>query len=597
MTISHKTWALSAMTLACMQAQAFEFKTENGLEGKISGTLTLGTQIRTKDPSPDAYSAAVSPFVPGVQPGNLAGQNGGSDLNFYKGDQISSVLKGVADFDLKKDNIGIFIRASAWKDYALGENEVAYGNFPNGYTPNTPLDDRGFSSSTKFSNAEIRDVFIYGSTTVSDGKKLTGRLGRQVLNWGGSRLVGGGINSTINPTDFSSQFRPGSQSSDGKLPLGMLSFKLNDSNAWNVEGFAALEHRGNAYPGCGTYFDTTSFIAQGCNMISFKGASENERLLTGQYVHRKSDIGPNNPGHYGLAVGFSSDQLNADIKLYAMKTTSVTPSYRMTVNSISAKSDPLNSDYGLIYSENINTFGASFSKKYSSELLTYGEVAYRPNQPLSFNASDLLGAFTNRNNPNTLLALRKGILSIPVGGTFDAYDRFEVFTGSLGVNKTFTQVLRSERVVLTGEVGFSHVSGLPSPDMLRFGRGTAYGAAAYVGPSGSLTACTETVGGKQCTSDGYTTSNSWGLRLSASAAYPDAVAGATLTPSILIAKDIKGYSFDGAFSQGRSLIRTGARAEWNKRYYADIQFNKYMGGRYNLLVDRDYLSIVAGLRF
>ena len=595
MTYGKKIWTLTALAVACLQVQAYEFKTADGVEGKINGVITFGTQIRANDASPDAYSSVVSPFVPGVPVGKLAGQNGGPDLNFKKGDQISTVLKGVVDVDLKKDNIGLFVRASAWHDFAMGENNAAYGNYPNGFTPNTPLSDRGFDSSSRFNNAELRDYFVYGSTSLADGKTLAGRLGRQVLNWGGSQLIGGGIGAVINPTDFSSLFRPGAQPIDGKLPVGMLSAKLADGNAWSLEGFMAYEHRGNVYPGCGTYFDVASFIATGCDMISFAGASEQTRLATNAYVHRTPDIHPSGPKHFGLSYGFKSDVLNSDIKLYALNTTSVAPSYRMTVNSLTAGS-PANSNYGLIFPDNVHVVGASFTKKLNAETTTYGELAYRLNQSISFNASDLLGAFYGR-GAGSLLALRKGITSIPVGGTFDAYDRFGVVTGSVGVSKIFPKAMNAERVMVTGEVGFSHINDLPSADMLRFGRGTAYGAAAYVGATGALTACTETLGGKQCTSDGYTSSNAWGVRLIASATYPDAFVGATLTPSLYLAKDIKGYSYDGTFSEGRTVIRPGVRAEWGKKYYADLQYNRFSGGNYNLLVDRDYLSVVAGLRF
>lgn len=595
MTHASKAWALTALAASCLQAQAYEFKTEDGLEGKINGVLTFGTQVRAKDPSPDGYSSIPSQYMPGVPRGNLAGQNGGPDLNFYKGDAISTVLKGVVDVDLKKDRVGLFIRGTAWKDFALGENNVAYGNFPNAFIPNTPLSDRGFASSTKFNNAEIRDVFVYGSTQLDEGKTLSGRLGRQVLNWGGSQLIGGGINAAINPMDLSSQFRPGAQPFEGKLPVGMLSARLAAGTAWSLEGFAAFEHRGTVYPGCGTYFDVASFIATGCDMISFAGASEQQRLATNQYVHRTPDIGPSGMKQVGLSFGFKAEALDTDVKLYALNGPSVLPSYRMTVNN-TTPGVPSNSNYGLIYPENVSLFGASFQKRLNPELLTYGELAYRHNQPLSFNASDLLGAFYGR-SPASLLALRKNITSIPVGGTFDAYDRFGIVTGSVGVNKVFQKALGADRVAVTAEVGFSHVNGLPSPDMLRFGRGTAYGAAAYVGANGARTACADSVPGKTCTTDGYVTRNAWGLRLVASATYPDAIAGATLTPSLLVAKDVKGYSYDGSFSEGRTMVRPSVRAEWDKKYFAELQYHRFSGGRYNLLVDRDYLALVAGLRF
>ncbi|MEY4748927.1 MAG: hypothetical protein RIQ60_1141 [Pseudomonadota bacterium] len=603
MTFPRKPWMLTAVSAAisatCIHAQALEFKADNGVEAKVNTLITLGTQIRTKDPSPDAYSAAVSPFVTGVARGNLAGQNGGSDLNYYKGDQISTVLKASTDIDLKKGNMGLFLRANAWKDFAQGETDVAYGNYVNGFAQGRPLKDDGFDSSSKFSRAEFRDVYAYSSGSPGAGLTLSGRLGRQVLNWGGAQLTGGGVNAAINPTDFSSQLRPGAQPVDGKLPLGMLSARLAEGTAWSLEGFAAFEHRGNVYPACGTYFDVASFIASGCNMISFAGASEQQRLASDAYVHRTPDVKPSGGlNHFGLAGGFKSEALDADLKFYAMNTTSVTPSYRMTVNSTTGgtPANPTNTSYGLVYPEDVLVFGASFNKKLNAEVAAYGELAYRANQPISFNASDLLGAFVVR-SPASLLALRKDILSVPAGGTFDAYDRFGVVTGSLGSNAVFAKTLGAERVVVVGEVGFSHINSLPSQDQLRFGRGTAYGAAAYVGTNGSLTACAEAVGGKQCTTDGYTTSNAWGVRLLSSATYADAVAGAALTPSLLLAKDVRGYAYDGSYSQGRTVIRPGLRADWARTHFVDLQYNHYVGGRYNLLVDRDYLSLTVGTRF
>lgn len=597
MAYAHKAWTVTALVAACLQAQAYEFQTDDGLKGKISGVITFGSQIRANDPSPDAYAVKPASAIPGTPAGNLTGQNGGPDLNYYKGDQISTVLKGVVDVDLKKDNIGLFVRGSAWKDFALGEHNAAYGNYPNQFIPNTPLSDKGFDSSSKFSNAELRDYYVYGSTQLADGKTLDGRLGRQVLNWGGSQLIGGGIGSVINPTDFSSLLRPGAQPFEAKLPLGMLNAKLAAGNAWNLEGFMAYEHRGNVYPGCGTYFDVASFIASGCEMISFATNTEKNLLASNTYVHRTPDVSPSSSKHFGLAYGFKSEALNTDLKLYAMNTTSVTPSYRMTVNTSTGGTAATN--YGLIYPENVSVFGMSFNKKLNPELTTYGELAYRPNQAISFNASDLLGAFiaTDANKPATLLGLQKRIQNIPVGGTFDAYDRFGVITGSVGASKIFPKALNADRVMVTGEVGFSHINGLPSADVLRYGRGTAYGAAAYRDANGNLTSCTPSVAGKTCTTDGYTTSNAWGLRLIVSASYPDALAGATLTPSVYVARDVSGYSYDGTFSQGRTLVRPSVRADWDKKYFAEVQYNRYSGGDYNLLVDRDYLSVVAGMRF
>lgn len=602
MTPIRRIGTLTALAAACLNAHALDFKTADGLQGKLTGVLLLGTQIRTQEPSPEAYSSVVSPSVPGVPVGLLAGQNGGPNLNFARGDAISTVLKGLAELDLKKDGVGLFVRAAAWKDFALGENNVRYGNYPNGFVPGTPLRDTGFDSSSKFSQVELRDAFVYGSTRVLDGKSLEGRLGRQVLSWGGSRLIGGGIGSVINPLDAASALRPGAQPFEGRLPLGMASGRLVAGNAWQVEGFWAYEHRGNVFPACGTFFDVASFIASGCNMISFAGASEQTNLARNNFVHRNPDVSPRAGGHAGLAVGFKLDALGADLKLYAMNTTSVSPSYRMTVNAVTpaGSGGALATNYGLIYPENVAMLGLSFAKRVGAELQFYGELAVRPNQPISYNASDLLGAFiaADSRKPGTLLGIARRIQDVPVGGSFDAYQRFEVTSGSLGFSRSFVKALGAERVTVTAEAGFSHVGGLPDPNVLRFGRGTAYGAAAYIGTNGALTACNATaVGGRQCTTDGYTSANAWGVRVLASAVYRNVFPGVTLTPSLSVAKDVRGYSFDGTFSEGRYLVRPGVRADFAGGYYADVQFNRYGGGRYNLMVDRDHVSLVVGKRF
>jgi hypothetical protein len=232
----------------------------------------------------------------------------------------------------------------------------------------------------------------------------------------------------------------------------------------------------------------------------------------------------------------------------------------------------------------------SFNTKLDQTAGLFGEVAYRPNQPINLNATDIVNAFVLRSGP---IAQNKGTNAIPVGGTFDAYDTFGVATASLGGNKVFPKSLGADRVVLAGELGFSHVNGLPDTNYLRYGRALAYSAAGYAGGP----ACVDSVPGKTCTSDGYITTDAWGLRALASAVYPNAVGGAMLTPSLLVAADISGYSYDGTFSQGRLTVRPGIRADWGKDYYAEIQYNMYSGGNYNLLVDRSFVSLVAGARF
>jgi hypothetical protein len=45
------------------------------------------------------------------------------------------------------------------------------------------------------------------------------------------------------------------------------------------------------------------------------------------------------------------------------------------------------------------------------------------------------------------------------------------------------------------------------------------------------------------------------------------------------------------------MLRPALKAEWSQQYFLELSANVFCGGDYNLVVDRDYLSLVAGLRF
>lgn len=605
----HKALTFSVIGAACLPSLAADFKLGDGIEGKFNATVTLGTQIRADNPNPDAYATTPSAFVPGAAPGKLAGQTGGSDLNFNKGDTISTVIKGAFDLDLKKGSTGFFVRGNIWRDLALGQNAVPYGNYSNRFAPNTALSDNGFAPGAKFNNAEVRDYYAYTRFDLGKNTSVDAKLGRQVVQWGVSQLVTGGVNSAINPSDYASQFRPGALSTDSKLPVGMLSAKLATGSDWSMEGFLPYEFRSAVLPGCGTFFDSASAFPQGCNMaaivtpplVPLASASEAQQLVNGLYLHRTADINASAAGQFGLSAGFKSAALKTEFKGYVLNTHQPMPNLRMTVENIGgayAASVPqrLTNVNGLkyanVYAENNQLFGLSSMTKLDPATNLYGELTYRPNAPITMNPADVVAAFALR-SPSLMLALNKGILKIAPGGSFDAYDRFGVVTANVGGSKVFPKVLGAERVVMVGEVGLSHVNGLPDQNTMRYGRPLAYGVAA----NSPGAACIDTVPGKTCTNDGFVTANAWGLRVLMSATYPNAFAGASVTPSLLIAKDVSGYSYDGTFSKGRSTVRPGVRLDWGKSYYLDLQYTRFSGGRYNLFVDRSYLSLVAGARF
>ncbi len=81
------------------------------------------------------------------------------------------------------------------------------------------------------------------------------------------------------------------------------------------------------------------------------------------------------------------------------------------------------------------------------------------------------------------------------------------------------------------------------------------------------------------------------------ATYGDVVLGAALTPSLTLAKDVRGYSHDATFSQGRLTGRAALRADWGTSYFGEVAYTHFGGGKYNVLSDRSNLALVAGASF
>jgi hypothetical protein len=590
------------LALAAMPgfAAAAESGPGGGIEVRLSGAATAGTMIRTESPDPAVLGTQSTARI-GHPPGQLGGNAGGSDLNFRRGRPVSTVAKLVADLEIRRDNLGVFLRAKAWHDFELEDGDRPYGNTLNGFRQNAPLSDRGFDPAARFSNARLADAFAFGRFPVGDGSSLDLRAGRQVVNWGVAQLVGGGVNA-VNPLDLPAQGRPGALPQEGKVPVGMVYANLAGSQDWGMDGFVQYEFRPTVLPGCGTFFITSNFLPTGCNYASVLGSVDDATALAaGAYPKRSPDVDARDSGQFGLSLRYKASALSTEMRAYALNYHNRTPNVRVTnpniaggygAGALTRLIDPDGVRYGVVYAEDIRLYGLSFDTRLDASTRVTGELAYRPNQPINFNTSDLIAAFLGR-SPTSALNLARNTNAIAPGGTFDSYDRFKVTTAILGGSKAFPRALGAAEIVLRGEIGWSHVAGLPDPGTLRYGRSDDYGVAAINGIS-----CTETTAArKSCAHDGFVTAHAWGYRLALSATYPGAFLGADLIPSLGFAHDVSGYSHDGAFLQGRRTLRPAVHARWGKGYFADLRYTAIAGGAYNTQVDRDHLTLSVGTSF
>ncbi|PPC76845.1 DUF1302 domain-containing protein [Pokkaliibacter plantistimulans] len=632
--------------LAASQAHSFEFNIGE-IQGRLDSNISVGASWRLEDADPYLISKANGGTGPG------AGNDDDGNLNFHKGETFSKILKGVHDLDLRYQNLGAFVRGKYWYDMELEDGNRSHGNIGNGYTANTPLSDDGFDNYSKFSGAALLDAFVYGNFDLGT-HPLDVRLGRQVVSWGESTFLQGGVN-TINPVDANTFRRPGAEVKEGLLPVNMLYGNLGVTDNLSMEAFYQLEFEHTVADGCGTMFSDNDYAAAGCNGIRVYSsnsalsalpgystllADDSAYFSSGQFVVQRDHDGvreASDDGQFGVAFRYLAEQLNStEFGMYftnlhsrlpvvsAVKTatdpssTDLSAVLQAATGGISSQaqlqatisalasagasnpSSPLFSTYSSLlsvatlhtldaaadstyftsYPENIQTLGLSFNTTVGEVALS-GEYSYKHDVPMQINGSALLASIATLGGAGINAGIDQRVSSADYGDVIRGYDLFDVSQVQLTAIKTIDRVLGADQLALVGEVGFIHVHGLDdSASAIKYGRSSAYGY---------------TPGDNE----GFVTPNSWGYAMRASLSYPDAVAGINLTPSLSFKHDVDGVSPQpgGTFNEGAKSLGLAVSADYLNKYYGTLSWNRFYGGDYNTLKDRDYASMSFGMSF
>ena len=584
---------LLAMFGTCLGGLASAAELELGeWKGSINTTVVVGTQTRMQSQDQKLMFKA-NGASQGMGGNALTGQNDDdSNLNYKKGDQVSTVLKAYSEMRLKREDTEVVLAAKAWYDYGQSHDDRPWGNYPNGYRAGEPLSDNGFDSLAKFSGVALMNAYV-GQRFSIGGQALDVRLGNQVLQqWGERSSIGGGL-AAISPIDIGAFRRPGALAAESTIPVPQITARWQFVDNQSVEAFYQFMFRHSELPGCGTYFAASDYLAEGCNGVFPGGAqTDGAKLAAGNFVKRTGTVEPDDGGQFGLAYRLRLGPINTNLALYFAQYHNRLPNLDVVKSTRATPyipGDPggLNAQYGKEYADNVRVWGLSFDSKVASATV-FGELTYRPNQPLGLNGTDLLNAFLSNTAPTPL---RQDAINTAAGGTFQAFDRKQMLQLQLGVLQPFKDVLGADTLILAGEAGYRRYPNLPDVNQRRYGRSTVFG----LGPvNGVCTAATAT-----CSNDGYVTEDSWGYRLRASARYPGLLAGADLVPTIGFAHDVKGWTHDNTFNQGRKILNVSLRGEYQKRYFADVSYFTVLGkgGDFDNLRDRDYLNLAVGYSF
>jgi hypothetical protein len=606
--------AISAALLgfASTSVQAIEFS--NGeWTGSIDTTVSYGASWRLKDYDPSRVGKqANDPTVfgyPKALQGDFIGRwsaNGDDgNLNYRdSGDLISHAIKATIEFDVQFRNYGGFSRVTGFYDF---ENNDKDG-----------LSDIAQKRTGK--EARLLDLYIYGNHEPG-GHFLNWRLGKQVVSWGESTFIQGGIN-IINPVDLSKLRVAGAELKEAFEGVNMLKGSIDLTPALSLEALYMFEYRNIRPDPAGTYFSTNDIGTPGASyaMLGFVypqpvinpdlydpvckqgNLDASDSPLPPQLVavgcgfalQRGETNKPKDSGQYGAALRWFLENLGGtELGFYYLNYHSRLPT--VSGSTVSERPPPFSNSYWTEYAEDIHLWGASFNTTVGTWALA-GEVSYRPNTPLQFDDVEVLFAGLTPLNPllpSYYQQYKSQLGEFGPGEYIKGWDRHKMWQAQATTTKLWgpNNFLKANQIVFVAEVGMNKVTDLPSKDFQRYeGSGTDSGGGADW-TSGDWNNPETQVGG-------FADDFSWGYRVGMRFDYNNAIGAVTVSPRLGWAHDVSGTTPGpgGSFIDGRKKLTLGVAFNYLNEWIFDFAYTTYMGaGEFNMLKDRDFLA--ASVRY
>lgn len=623
-----KALPLAVALLSASTAQGADFNL-GPISATANGSITAGA-LMSMEKAAGRWTNARNAELIGAEYSGQTNPVGGmeaddSRLNWEKGDIVSSPVTLLGEVEFQYDRFGAFFRGKAWYDYTLENHKVPHGNSLNLYQQNATLEDDGLHDLAQFKGVELLDAYVYGDLNAGD-VPVHVRVGNQVVNWGEGLFFMNGINS-INPIDVAAFRRPGSQLKEALLPTPLFYVNAGLTESLSLEGFYQLAWNETVLEGCGTYFSGLDYFPGDCFGVSRKGPgtpfpdptdyNDRDAYAAGSYIERGPDNEPSDSGQFGLALRYFDWDLGAEFGFYAMQIHSRTPQPSAVLST-----DPNKNDFGnpgweyngvdggtadsayyfKDYAEDIRIFGVTASTNIAGWSV-FGEYSFRPNQPIIYHTGDtvpdVFGATADLDFAFDA-PLTDEVMAAAPGSVFKGYGREKVSQLTIGGIQTFSQVLGADNLVFIGEVGMKYVHDLPSLDEVRYGRPDAFGsnlsASQGVGSAGCNAGAAPQYQDKVCSSDGFVTDFSWGYRMRGELNYKGLLAGINVSPFAAFGHDVKGYSHDYNFIEGRLLGNIGVKADYLAKYSAELSYTT-TGGNFWADDDRDFLALSARMNF
>ncbi|MFT5426944.1 MAG: hypothetical protein ACI9ZT_001892, partial [Gammaproteobacteria bacterium] len=258
-------------------------------------------------------------------------------------------------------------------------------------------------------------------------------------------------------------------------------------------------------------------------------------------------------------------------------------------------------NYKIEYPEDIQRVGLSFNTQLpNSGVALQGEYTFIHDAPLQVDDVELLFQALCPIAAVTAFATTNQLDSGCANTTTNQYLPGFIERNVSQLQVTATQVLGpvigANQGVLVGEVGITHVHGMPKKSNLRLnGAGTfTSGNPFHAGATGGHA-------GKAAEDfDSFADATSWGFRIAGRLTYNNLIGALNFSPRFAFSHDVSGITPGpgGNFLEGRKALTLGVSTDYQNKWQADLSYTNFSGaGRYNLLNDRDFVAFNMSYAF
>lgn len=616
------------LTMITPLAYAYSFNL-GPVDAKLGTTLKYGASFRVQSPDKDLI---------GIGNGGKKTNTNNDDANLnYTDTGLFSHIGGItSELDMNYKNYGVFLRGTFFYDIynqAHKDRELS-----------------GAAENQATKEFKMLDAYVSGRFDIAD-RALEVRLGDQVISWGESTFIPGGIN-VINPIDLYRFRTPGADLKDALTPIRMLWSSMDITDSINLEAFYQIKHDVLEMDVCGTYFSVRDFLGKDCNFVSVDpdgvvGDNQTDSMF---FVPRAATNKPKNSGQFGLGLRFFTG--NTEFGLFYMNYHARLPlisaiAARDPALSYAAQRDLITAGivtaatptiYQAIYDE---AYTAIYAAAYAQLLPIFGAVvanaqataAAGPMATTAANDNTAAAAATfaatevaKMTDADVLAAT--GVPALPTSGNyFVEYPEninvwglsFSTELGRTGIalqgeyswrpNKPLQidaqEVIAAAMWQATSQLGAGahgqYIKGYRRHHVSQYQiTATKILSSPFLWASQSMVLLE--AGGirvhglpsqHKLLYANDATSSSWGYNLMFSLDYFSAIGAIDLTPSINFSHNVNGNSPapDSTFLENRKALGIGLDAKYLDNWSAGISYTRYFGTeKLNFMHDRDFVS-------